>query len=153
MLKKLQIKGVGPAPQIDLDCASRLNILTGDNGLGKTFLLDIIWWCISRKWGKNLIIPTNQLPEKPEISYTLLIPGTDEVELSRSYFDYPKRWRDTLLTDLLSYPARKKIAIYAQVDGGFSISISTNNKIAENRVLNFSPLEIWNGIRTKNKVL
>jgi predicted ATP-binding protein involved in virulence len=42
MLKKLQLKGLCPAPQIDLDCASQLNILTGDNELGKTFLLDII---------------------------------------------------------------------------------------------------------------
>ena len=42
MLKKIHTKNVGPAPEIDLDCASRLNILMGDNGLGKTFLLDII---------------------------------------------------------------------------------------------------------------
>ncbi len=38
---------------LPLDCASRLNILTGDNGLGKTFLLDIIWWCINNKQGQN----------------------------------------------------------------------------------------------------
>jgi hypothetical protein len=33
MLKKLQLKGLCPAPQIDLDCTSQLNILTGDNEL------------------------------------------------------------------------------------------------------------------------
>ena len=43
MLKKLQLKGLYPTLQIDLDCASQLNILTGDDELGKTFLLDIIW--------------------------------------------------------------------------------------------------------------
>jgi predicted ATPase len=37
MLKKIYIKNVGPDPKIDLDCASQLNILIGDNGLGKTF--------------------------------------------------------------------------------------------------------------------
>jgi predicted ATPase len=53
MLKEINLKNVGPAPKITLDCASRLNILTGDNGLGKTFLLDIIWWCLNGQQGKN----------------------------------------------------------------------------------------------------
>jgi DNA repair ATPase RecN len=55
MLKEINLKNVGPAPKIDLDCASRLNILTGDNGLGKTFLLDIIWWCLNGQQGKSPI--------------------------------------------------------------------------------------------------
>lgn len=41
MLKTLKIEGVGPAPKMTLDFGSRLNLLTGDNGLGKSFLLDI----------------------------------------------------------------------------------------------------------------
>ncbi|NCR11701.1 MAG: ATP-binding protein [Microcystis aeruginosa LL13-03] len=53
MLQEIHLKNVSPASEIDLDCASRLNILTGDNGLGKTFLLDIIWWCINNKQGQN----------------------------------------------------------------------------------------------------
>jgi recombinational DNA repair ATPase RecF len=40
MLKEIHLKNVGPPPNIDIVCASRLNILTGDNGLGKTFLLE-----------------------------------------------------------------------------------------------------------------
>jgi hypothetical protein len=42
------------------------------------------------------------------------------------------------------------VVIHSNLGSGLYV---TNNKIAENRVLNFSPLEIWNGIRTKNKVL
>ena len=41
MLKSLTINNVGPAPELSLDFGKRLNLLTGDNGLGKSFLLDI----------------------------------------------------------------------------------------------------------------
>ena len=39
MLHELHLKGVGPAPRFDLELAERLNVLTGDNGLGKSFVL------------------------------------------------------------------------------------------------------------------
>jgi predicted ATPase len=39
MLQKLHLKQVGIAPEFNIEFAHRLNIFTGDNGLGKTFLL------------------------------------------------------------------------------------------------------------------
>ena len=50
MLKHLELKNVGPAARMKLDFGSRLNLLTGDNGLGKSFLLDIAWWALTRRW-------------------------------------------------------------------------------------------------------
>src|SRR4051794_5029919 len=50
MLKRLHIKNVGPADEMELALAPRLNLITGDNGLGKTFLLDIAWWAMTRRW-------------------------------------------------------------------------------------------------------
>ena len=43
MLDRLTLQNVGPAPAMDLQFGDRLNLLTGDNGLGKSFLLDIAW--------------------------------------------------------------------------------------------------------------
>ena len=37
MLERLELKNVGPAPEMALDMAPRLNLITGDNGLGKSF--------------------------------------------------------------------------------------------------------------------
>ena len=37
MLKELHLKWVGSAPQFDVEFAKRINLFTGDNGLGKTF--------------------------------------------------------------------------------------------------------------------
>lgn len=42
MLTELFLKGVGPRPELTLEFAPRLNILTGDNGLGKTFQLFLL---------------------------------------------------------------------------------------------------------------
>jgi len=39
ILQMITLAGVGPAEELELDLAPRLNVITGDNGLGKTFLL------------------------------------------------------------------------------------------------------------------
>lgn len=49
MLKELKIINIGPA-DAELEFGNRLNLITGDNGLGKSFLLDIAWWAMTRKW-------------------------------------------------------------------------------------------------------
>lgn len=54
MLKRLELENVGPAPRMELNLAPRLNLVTGDNGLGKSFLLDVAWWALTRKWPHDL---------------------------------------------------------------------------------------------------
>ena len=44
MLERLILRNIGPAPELERACRRRVNLLTGDNGLGKTFLLDAAWW-------------------------------------------------------------------------------------------------------------
>jgi hypothetical protein len=54
MLKYLKLQNVGPAAEMELELGSRLNILTGDNGLGKSFLLDVAWFVATRCWPYEL---------------------------------------------------------------------------------------------------
>jgi hypothetical protein len=44
VLRALHLHGVGPAPRLDLALAPRLDVRAGDNGLGKSFGLDVAWW-------------------------------------------------------------------------------------------------------------
>jgi len=37
MLEYLHLKNVGPASEMEVELAPRLNLITGDNGLGKSF--------------------------------------------------------------------------------------------------------------------
>ena len=33
-----------------MEPAPGLNLITGDNGLRRSFLLDVIWWALTPKW-------------------------------------------------------------------------------------------------------
>lgn len=51
MFRSLTLHNVGPATDLELGpLAPRLNILAGDNGLGKTFLLDALWYTMTVSW-------------------------------------------------------------------------------------------------------
>ena len=52
MLNYLKLDNVGPSPEMRIDFRPRMNS-TGDNGLGKTFLLDIAWWVLTRTWARH----------------------------------------------------------------------------------------------------
>jgi DNA repair exonuclease SbcCD ATPase subunit len=59
MFKELRLKNVGPASSMTLEFGDRLNLITGDNGLGKSFLLDIMWWSLTRKWPAEINLRLN----------------------------------------------------------------------------------------------
>jgi predicted ATPase len=75
MLEKLHLKNVGPAPELEMEFAPRLNIITGDNGLGKSFILDVAWYVLVGKWAAEgnaklsfgqQVIPYGKKPAKIE---------------------------------------------------------------------------------------
>ncbi|NJS16255.1 MAG: AAA family ATPase, partial [Nostocaceae cyanobacterium CSU_2_110] len=68
MLKEIHLQQVGPAEHFDVEFADRLNIFTGDNGLGKSFLLDVAWWVISGNWVEQPAYPQRNKEENPKIN-------------------------------------------------------------------------------------
>ena len=83
MFKELRLKHVGPASSMVLDFGDRLNLITGDNGLGKSFLLDIMWWSLTRKWPN----PRLNVGKKLVLSFA---PATDaDAETIASYLPQP----------------------------------------------------------------
>jgi len=58
MLKSTKLHGVGPVRDLSASFGERLNVITGDNGLGKSFLLDVCFWSLTGTWpGGRLAIP------------------------------------------------------------------------------------------------
>ncbi len=39
------------------ELGERLNVLTGDNGLGKSFVLDVAWWALTGTWVDRAVLP------------------------------------------------------------------------------------------------
>jgi hypothetical protein len=48
MLKSPTLNHVGLGPQLHIQWARRFNVSGGDNGLGKSFLLELAWWALTR---------------------------------------------------------------------------------------------------------
>lgn len=143
MLESLHLKNVGPASEMRMDLAPRLNLITGDNGLGKSFLLDVAWWVLTRTWAREMVIPragvaaqiTYQYTKKTRPSYAY----TSQYEPARV------RW-----TVKQSRPPIPGLILYAQVDGGFSVWDPMRNYWTEDapdrpNAFLFTPREVWSG--------
>lgn len=169
MLRELHLKDVGPSRALDFAFAPRLNVLTGDNGLGKSFVLDVAWWVLTTTWAGEKALPwlprapLNKEDLAPEIAATLALPfetppRLEDVDTGGTYQwnsqDWSrKRWerrRDTVShpPDYPPYPP-STLVVYARLDGGFAIwdgyqVRSESNDHSEATVL-LDPTEVWEG--------
>lgn len=158
MLESLHLKNVGPAPEMKIDLASRLNLITGDNGLGKSFLLDVAWWALTRKWPHDLNAnltsgyaarPTN-IKEAASISLKVKS-KTVSVEYESSYVPRDQAWLGKA-----GRPWNPGLVIYALADGGFAIWDPARNYWKKRDGVDeqervpayvFSSKDVWDGLR------
>lgn len=144
MLKSIHLKNVGPAPEMNMDLSPRLNLITGDNGLGKSFLLDVAWWALTRTWAREIAIPNPNAKEAYiEFAFTTKSGGTHVYE-SR-YQRARQRWGRP------GHPGYHRpvpgLILYAQVDGGFSVWDPARNyrKTYGPEAFLFSGNDVWRG--------
>ncbi|HLX64771.1 MAG TPA: AAA family ATPase [Planctomycetota bacterium] len=112
MLKSLKLKGVGPVPNLEANFGERLNVLTGDNGLGKSFLLDVIFWTQTGSWPNDRVaLPYSKTKvEDPEIEYGRF--GAQQPYFNEFHFDYASQsWPE-------KEPLNHDLVFYVAVDGG-----------------------------------
>jgi hypothetical protein len=161
MIKNLKIKNVGPAPEFNLELGERLNIITGDNGLGKSFLLDIAWWALTRRWPAELnssltsgYMARPKPGKKASISFTFTNKAKKE-ETYESTFDHEAQaW-----TGRAGRPSNPGLVLYAQVDGSFAVWDPARNYWKKKGNIDiqerqpayvFSPKEVWDGLQNEN---
>jgi hypothetical protein len=117
MLESLHLKNVGPAPQMDIDFAPRLNLITGDNGLGKSFLLDVAWWALTRTWACGLVTPSNPpTTVNPAIAYSYGSASGKRFTRTSVFDPAKEEWQSRQ-----GRPPIPGLVMYAQVDGSFSV--------------------------------
>jgi hypothetical protein len=150
MLKELHLRSVGPSPQFDVEFADRLNIFTGDNGLGKSFLLDVAWWVLTGNWVEQPAYPQRNTETPPEIISQIITLDDDEGKNYSFKFNFSKqKWQD-LRVPFHSVPLLKGIIIFVRVDGSFSIFDPARN---DEDGYDFTPDTLWNGLKLKGKVI
>jgi hypothetical protein len=120
MLKSLTLKNIGPAPEMTFAFGKRLNLVTGDNGLGKTFLLDMVWWALTRTWidGKPIhpLFPDDRSDMDASVVYRVAGKGKD-IAITRKYDRGQLGWEPYKVAS----PPIPGIVVYARIDGGFSV--------------------------------
>ncbi len=160
MIKHLRMVNVGAAPHMELDFGKRLNLLTGDNGLGKSFLLDIAWWAMTRRWPAEL---------NPQLTYGKVALPTEkkqkaEIEFSFSAVSITKGHTSTFEPRLQNWkapqgrPAIPGLVFYALADGSFAVWDPARNywksRSEQNRdrppAYVFSPKEVWDGLQRED---
>jgi hypothetical protein len=158
MIHRLKMTNVGPASEMELTFGKRLNLLTGDNGLGKSFLLDIAWWAMTRVWpgelnpkltsGKVALPTDNKRKAEIDFSFSAVSKTTNHTstfEPRMQGWSVPK-----------GRPANPGLVFYAMSDGSFAVWDPARNywKAKEGKdrppAYVFSPKEVWDGLQRDN---
>ena len=156
MIEYLRLRNVGPAAEMEMNLASRLNLITGDNGLGKSFLLDVFWWALTRKWPQEVNPHMNAgFAARPRTARQAATIGFRTQGRSETV-DYEARYvpRDQAWVGSPGRPLLPGLVISAHADGSFSFWDPARNywtrrgdaDIPERRPAQvFTQDEVWNG--------
>ena len=159
MLHRLRLENTGPATELAMDpLAPRLNLVTGDNGLGKSFLLDVAWYCLTRRWPQEvnpgLTNGAMALPRdrKQTATLTFTVDGehSEEQEYNCRYEAEDEAWLGPR-----GRPVNPGLVLYAMADGGFAVWDSARNAWKQKGGIDeqdkikayvFSGREVWQGL-------
>jgi predicted ATPase len=116
-LKLLDLHGVGPSRELSFCPGERLTVITGDNGLGKTFLLECAWWSLTGHWAEQQAMP-RQDAGRSDARITFQIAGKAALPQSSTIkYDWDKQaWPLPK-----GRPTLPGLIIYARVDGSFAV--------------------------------
>lgn len=123
MLKRLELENVGPASRMELNLAPRLNLVTGDNGLGKSFLLDVAWWALTRKWPRDLNprLMSGYQARPTDIGSPACLRFTVEAVTGSKSYQSKYSPPDESWAGSPGRPLNPGLVVHAHVDGGFSV--------------------------------
>ncbi len=130
MLKRITTQDVEPT-DLDVVLAPRLNLLAGDNGLGKTFLLDLAWWTLTGMWAQRPAIPRRREGVDPKIRCE--IDGANGAKQISGTFNFHEQdWNrvepsKSTIDHVTGQPLSRfeyesmKLVIAARSEGGFDV--------------------------------
>lgn len=111
----LELIDVGPSAYLSIALTQRVNLVAGDNGVGKTFVLDVLWWCLTNTWPQpgHAAWPSLEARERePKIRVTDANGETSSSIFDRTNETWPRPagWPPTLAP-----------VLYVRLDGQFSL--------------------------------
>jgi hypothetical protein len=152
-LRSLEMRDVGPVKYLKFEPAERLNIITGNNSLGKTFLLECFWWALTGDWLEYEALPREDVAKRdPRINFSLTSQAGGAQKFSALFNWDRQAWNVTPST------ARSPgLVIYARFDGSFAIWDPARSQMAEQHIkakesgrIFLSRKEVWDGTKDKD---
>ncbi len=144
-LRRLQLRGIGPAHDITLHTAERINLITGDNGLGKTFLLECAWWALSGSWAGMPAYPRPDAEKgDPQIAYQIA-GESGPPESQTIHYDWKQQaWPGHETLNIIP-----GLLIYARADGAFAVwdPIRNRTPVADSDAFIFTREAVWEGLK------
>ncbi len=141
----LQLRGIGPAPELEFEPAERINLITGDNGLGKTFLLECAWWALTGLWSG---LPAHPYVRDAYITYQIAGEFSKSKKTTLAYDWQRQSWPPRPIHETVP-----GLLIYARTDNSFAVwdparllQTSSGENVPEEVV--FSPNDVWDGKQT-----
>ena len=163
MLRSIELRGVGPVAELDAELGSRLNVITGDNGLGKSFFLDTCFWALTGTWPGGKIALPEPGDQNAQATIAYKIGEWSSFAGSQSWpfrFNYPTQvWERP--ESISPVPV---LTLYAAADGSFTIwDKARNHRRGPNpriwkfekevEAYQFSPETLANGLADGSRVL
>jgi hypothetical protein len=115
MLRTIHAHNLGALGEVEVEFAERLTLLTGDNGLGKTLLLDLAWFAATGgNTARSTLAPQRAGNGTATVRYVVDVAGA--MSTTEERFDARAwRWeRDTT-------PFSDSLVVYAHADGAFDV--------------------------------
>jgi len=178
MLRSLHMKDTGPAERFDLELGERLNVLTGDNGLGKSFVLDVAFWALTGSWVGRPVLPDKGKEDSAEIGVHLDIPKRYLGQPHHARFRRARQdWEDPVRHLGMTYsgPRGQGLSfpgwlhetnwgpvVYARAEGAFSvwdparnypIRTSAESDRVEPRPYHLEHRDLWDGLEIEGELV
>jgi len=143
---------------MELELAPRLNLITGDNGLGKSFLLDVAWWALTRKWPQDLNanLTSGYAARPTDVAQKATIELEVESKSGIVKYESPYVADEQAWKGKAGRPWNPGLVVYALADGGFAVWDPARNYWKKQGNIDvqerlpayvFSSKEVWDGLR------
>jgi len=144
-IKSISIDNTDLSKSIKWNFGERLNLITGDNGLGKSFLLDFSWWAATGSSTKATSFPLGISLEHfpPKVTHAIAT-RSGRTQTSSHQFNFQTNTWETKNKPVTI----EALGIFSRADGSFAIydPVKPNlNSQSSDKTLRLTNTEVWDG--------
>ena len=138
----LRIVNAGPATDMAMVFGERLSLITGDNGLGKSFLLDFAWWAATGSWvDRPVLPPLGDQAANSVVEYSIRGASGHEASFVSRFDRTTSTWARPNQAQTV-----EALAVFSRADGSFSVADPLRARFKTTAGMNnLTSYEVWNG--------